>query len=115
MRTSLVVGAFLVVLLVAGCNTNSAPLPGPAGPEGATGQTGQTPDDRLPASPRTAQTRDQTGKASRREIKKTGEVISLRLQLREQNHVIEPQTDGVPCYLTCANLVFSRRQGLSIK
>ena len=45
MKTSLIMGALSLVLLIAGCNTNSAPLPpvaGPAGPQGQVGQTGQT-------------------------------------------------------------------------
>jgi hypothetical protein len=40
MKISVVMGAFLLGLLIAGCNTT--PAPGPAGPQGQTGQTGQS-------------------------------------------------------------------------
>lgn len=42
MKQSLVMSAFLLVLLVAGCNVTPAAVPGPAGPQGQTGQQGAT-------------------------------------------------------------------------
>jgi hypothetical protein len=44
MKTSLLIGAFSVALLIAGCNTNTPPASGPAGPQGQVGQTGQQGD-----------------------------------------------------------------------
>jgi hypothetical protein len=42
MRTLLVMGTFLLVLLIAGCTVSPTATPGPAGPAGQSGQTGQT-------------------------------------------------------------------------
>src|ERR1700693_6141834 len=42
MKTSLVMGLFVLVLILAGCTVNTAPTPGPAGPQGQAGQPGQT-------------------------------------------------------------------------
>jgi hypothetical protein len=46
MRASLATGAFLLVLLIAGCNTYSAPAQGPPGPPGPQGQSGDNRDNR---------------------------------------------------------------------
>jgi hypothetical protein len=45
MKTSLLIGALSLVVLIAGCNNSpAAPVPGPAGPQGQVGQTGATGD-----------------------------------------------------------------------
>ena len=40
MKSSLTIGAFLLVFLMAGCAATPAAIPGPAGPQGATGDPG---------------------------------------------------------------------------
>jgi hypothetical protein len=42
MKTLLVMGAFLLVLTIAGCTVSPTPAQGPPGPQGQSGQTGQS-------------------------------------------------------------------------
>jgi hypothetical protein len=46
MKSSLTIGAFLLVFLMAGCAAAPAAVPGPAGPQGATGDPGAAGRDR---------------------------------------------------------------------
>ena len=53
LKTSLVVGAFLLVLSIAGCTASQTP--GPPGPQGQPGATGQTGDSSRDADQRRAE------------------------------------------------------------
>ena len=51
MKTLLVMGAFLLVLTIAGCTVSPTPAQGPPGAQGQSGQTGQTGQAGQPGDP----------------------------------------------------------------